>query len=846
LLAFLLLVGGSPRAVDAAFTESAVSFGVASGDSMSYVAGFVDYDGDFDPDFFVTNHWKSDAEFYRNEGGTVFVEKSGHFTAPDRDRHDMLWGDLDNDGDPDQYILHGAGPDGHDNELYWNEGQGVLIDGAAGAGVEDPEGRGREVTFADFNGDHLLDMFVVNDLRDGFTRPSALFWNQGNQTFLRHPNDSLIFRSRQHVSSADFDLDGDVDLITTDPPWVEGEFWRNDGSWWVDATASIFPGITLPLGQAQGLSWCDYDNDGDLDLFTCGGNRGVWDHAAVDGDSLRWYLESDPGLYKGLTLTTDGDSVTIDAHKSDYKSVAVWYGGGGDSTATYPATFALADIGGEPPDLTGGSQGVFLWSVADTVRLESGGPGSAPLNVGGSLRENGSGFVVVATSQDPPPPYSLQNWSNRLFRNEGNGTFSEVTALAFAVNDSTFNSKGAAWGDYDNDGWPDLYVSNGGTVATGNQTNYLYRNNGNGTFTDVAATEGVVGASRGMTDGAAWADVDGDGFLDLYVDNGAEHPPFGVGPRELFMNTPNGNHWLSLRLRGLTSNGSGIGARVRVVTASGVQWRTRLGESDNCYSNDHAIHVGLGSDTMADTVQVHWPSGHIDTYENVLADARYVAVEFKPLRPAQNPHLTVLTGDIFDTILDGETQDYSVAIDNFGGLAADWVARYEDCAGQPVGWASMDPESSTVFPGGTTPLTLTIDTDGLATGSYCTKVIFESNSFQGPDTLRVTVNVTLPVGADPGTVAPDRFGLSLPRPNPSRGALEVVLAMPAAGPASVELFDVAGRRVTSLLSGTQPAGYHAVRWDARDGRGRRVGAGVYFVRAHSRGEISLRKLVLLE
>ncbi|MGH2570021.1 MAG: FG-GAP repeat domain-containing protein, partial [bacterium] len=209
-----------------------VEWGIASGDSMSFVAGFVDYDGDADPDFFVTNHWKSEAEFYRNEGGALFVEKSDHFVAPDRDRHDMLWGDLDNDGDPDQYIVHGAGlPGTHDNELYWNEGHGVLTEGGVAAGVADPDGRGREVTFADFNGDHWLDMFVVNDLRAGFVRPSVLFWNQGDGTFLRQPNTSLIFRSRQHVASADYDVDGDVDIITTDPPrW--GEFWRNDGSGW--------------------------------------------------------------------------------------------------------------------------------------------------------------------------------------------------------------------------------------------------------------------------------------------------------------------------------------------------------------------------------------------------------------------------------------------------------------------------------------------------------------------------------------------------------------------------------------------------------------------------------------
>jgi hypothetical protein len=381
-------------------------------------------------------------------------------------------------------------------------------------------------------------------------------------------------------------------------------------------------------------------------------------------------------------------------------------------------------------------------------------------------------------------------------------------------------------------------------VATGDQPDYLYRNNGDGTFTNVAAAEGVEGPTRGMSDGGSWADVNGDGFLDLFVAHGAEHPPFGVGPRELFVNTPNGNHWISIRLRGLASNGSGIGARLRFVSASGTRWRTRLGESDNCFSDDHALHVGLGADAVVDTVQVFWPSGQVDTYEQVQADRKYVAIEGKPLRVAENPHLIVLTDDVTDILEGGETREYPVVIDNFGGLAADWVARFEDCAGQPISGLSIEPESSTVFPGGTKPLTLTIDSSTLGPGVFCARVVFESNSFQGPDTLQVDFEVT--GGATGAEVlgAPDRFRLGRPRPNPSAGAVELVLALPAAADAAVDVFDVRGRRVASILSGALPAGYHSVRWDARDGTGRRVGSGVYFVRALAGSERSMQRLVI--
>ena len=836
----------------AGFVEQASVYGIADGDSMSYGASFADIDGDNDPDFYVNNHWKGPASFFLNDGAGSFLDDSGRFGSGNGDRHDQLWADLNNDGLPDQYIIKSRT---QENELWWNLGWAQFTNGAAAAGVEDLFGRGREVTIADFDGDHYLDIFVVNDFLAGSPKPSPLFWNNGDGTFTRHPNVDDLFRSRLHCSAIDYDQDGDVDIVTTNPPWEVGEFYvATGGTIWTDQKGTVFPGINLPLGQAQGLSWGDFDNDGWFDLLACGGNRGVWDNATLESDHVRWFAMADSGVYKDVTIRTNGTQITFDAIDAAYNTVNCYYGGGGLSTQSFPLVVSVVELSGEPPAMVAGdTQGVFLWRTLgpgpgiSTVRLRIGGPGAQSLEVGGTIHSNGS-LGSLTSNLDPPPGYADDDWTNRLYRNLGDGTFEEVTQTAFDVNDDRMNSKGAAWGDFDNDGYIDIYVSNGGTVDTGNQQNYLYRNDGDGTFTEVAVLEGVSGTTAGMSDGAAWADVNMDGSLDLFLDNGAEHPPFGVGPRELFINQGNANHWIQFQLRGLISNATGIGTRVRVVTAQGQQWRTLLGDSDNCFANEHLLHFGLGSEALIDTVEITWPSGQVDIHEFVGGDRRLVAIEGKPLRTAGNPHFTIWTPPINDTIALGFNKSYVLENDNFGGAASNVTVRYENCSGQPIDWLWVNPETTTVFPGGTDPFLLTVSTQNLSPGNWCAKVIFDSNSFAGPFTLDVSINVVDPsVGTPSATRLPDRFDLSLPRPNPipSGAAATLTLALPRETGADVSVYDVTGRRLAVLVSGALPAGYHRVVWDGRDESGNRATAGVYLVRAVTARDRAVRKVLLL-
>lgn len=854
---FLLSViaGLFPLPTRAAFTELGSSLSLVGPHSMSYAGGWVDADGDGTHDLYAGNHWRGPADFYRCLPNGTFEEDDEQYGTGNSDRHDQIWGDFDNDGAPDQYISHGAGyPGTQANELFWNRGNSQFLEGAGPAGVQDEFGRGREITLADFDDDGWLDIYICNDFRAGFPKPNRLYFNNSDGTFTQHPNVDNVFVTRIHCAAADYDGDGLPDLAVSTPQFQNGELYRNlGGGSFVDVTASAFPGIPLPLKQAQGLSWADYDDDGDVDLLACGGNFPFWDYAALEGDSVRFYVSCDPTESKSIRMVTSADSVTIYGAKSDFQALNCFYGGAGAGSSTFPLKLSLAEVSDVPPAILGNAEGIFVWSKpagadSDSLYLVIRGGPSAIVEIGGDIRTNAPGIISwTKDSFDPKPPFATADWKNRLFRNEGNGTFAEVTATAFDVNPSDVCASGAAWGDYDNDGDLDVYVANQGTVETKNQADYLYRNNDDGTFTEVGAVEGVQGSTEGMTDGGAFGDYNGDGALDLFVYHGAEYPPFAVGPREMFRNEGNSNHWMILELQGIVSNGSGIGARLRFVSPSGVQYRHVLGESDNGYSNFNGVHVGFGGDAVCDTLTVEWPSGQVDTHLGVAADTKWFAIEGEGLRPLANPQLVLGTTAHADTVAQGVLAGFTIPLSNSGGAAAHYSTAVSECSGAPAPWLTVTHAAGALWPGTAPIADVSIDTSGLPFGPHCARIVYTSNSAASPDTVNIDLLVVDPASTGVGDrPLPTEFAVSPPRPNPARGVSRVELALPRSASVEVTVFDVAGHLVRRLAEGVYPAGYHALTWDRQDSRGRRVGPGAYFVRAKAGTAAGVQKLIVLD
>ena len=216
-----------------------------------------------------------------------------------------------------------------------------------------------------------------------------------------------------------------------------------------------------------------------------------------------------------------------------------------------------------------------------------------------------------------------------VYRNLGAGKF-ELAQVGVTIT-GEYNS--ASWADYDNDGHLDLFMTWGNA-----QMNALFRNNGNGTFTRI--TTGSLVTDRAIDNAASynglWFDANNDGFLDLYVSNGNDAATARTA-NYFYRNTPNGNHWLQVRLVGTTSNPQGIGAKVRARASIGgrVPWQRRdITAGDASNGNQLCAHFGLGDATNVMTLRIEWPSGTVQELTDVAANQMLTILE--PHRPVMN------------------------------------------------------------------------------------------------------------------------------------------------------------------------------------------------------------------
>jgi hypothetical protein len=227
---------------------------------------------------------------------------------------------------------------------------------------------------------------------------------------------------------------------------------------------------------------------------------------------------------------------------------------------------------------------------------------------------------------------------HRLYRNSAkDGFFTDTTVESgIARTSGQYVGWGDAMFDFDNDGWKDLFIVNGGLHWLVPMEDSLLRNNGNGTFTDVSADAGSYFNSKKVGRGACFADYDNDGYIDAFI--------VVLGGKGILLHAKppsvaNRNHWLTLKLVGTRSNRDAFGARVEADAGDLHQVVETVSHSGYLSQNDPRPHFGLGSHAEVDTLTIWWPSGTIQKYEHVKADQVFTITE-----PGDRPPSTAKGG----------------------------------------------------------------------------------------------------------------------------------------------------------------------------------------------------------
>jgi len=509
-----------------------------------------------------------------------------------------------------------------------------------------PETMGPGCAFIDYDNDGYPDILLVNGedwpghTHAGPTTPK-LYHNNHDGTFtdVTHKAGLDVPMFGLGVAVGDYDNDGFDDLFIT--ALGQSHLFHNNGNGtFTDVTKSA--GLWGPNEFSTSAAWVDYDRDGKLDL--------------VVANYVQWTVQTD------LYCTLDG------VHKSyctpeSYKgtSVRLWHnlGGGKFEDVTQKAGLgdptskslgiAIIDYKGDGwPDIlvANDTQPNKLYlNKKDGTFEERGVPSGIAFSEDGVARA-GMGVDAADYDRSGHPSIIISNFANQmvsLYHNEGNGLFVDEAPQS-EVGRATLVTLGFGcfFFDYDNDGWPDIFVADGHIEdqiervqkrVSYAEPSHLFRNLGGGKFQEVTAQMGSAFLAPRVARGAAYADIDNDGFLDVLVMTNA-------GPAYLFHNEGGTNHSLRLKLVGTKSNRDGVGAVVQVTAATDKQSKMLRSGSSYLSQSELVLTFGLGAQTKVDSVEIQWPSGQVDKLSNVNAGQTVTVEEGKGVvanRPYAKP-----------------------------------------------------------------------------------------------------------------------------------------------------------------------------------------------------------------
>ena len=628
----ICLMCNQPARAQISFTRVDSQVGIEETIPMWGVSwGDFDSDG-YDDVFVGNHYWWSINLYHNDAGAgfTDWAGSSG-IPLPS-DRHGAVWGDMDNDGWRDLYVAVGAqsGNGVGSNQLYHNPGHIPFVDIAFSAGVTDSAGRGRYPSWIDVDNDGWLDLFITNLLgpnrlfRNQMDGTFAQVADAGglDEDLLMHAawtqlsddpfidvamggnwaNRFALFENRGDGSFQDITVASGLSPTLRE---VRGLCWLDYDN---DGNEDLF----LCRGTDAVRDVLQFDS------------RRVLFYMKMQSDP-----EAENGL-DGIDFALDGTELSIEVWADwDSQNAHVYLGSQGVHPTTTPFTMVKGQYEGRPSFVPGVDYGCYIWqdSGQDTWHAYCSSDFAQQHQFGGWI-EVIEGTVTSVDAIEIEEPVFTSSINDKLYHHNPDGTFYDASYTAGIGGD--ISAMACLTADFNNDGWLDLYVVTNHNVnghIVQNQPNLLYINDQNGHFTECAVAAGVACQVPGTSVSAAWGDYDDDGFIDLFTTNGYGFFPFNLGPQVLYRNEGNDNHWVKFRLVGTESNRDGIGTRIRLSTDGMTQCRTQNGATHSMSQSSQVVHFGLGEATLIDAVRVDWPSGLVDNLTNLQVDTTYVLVE---------------------------------------------------------------------------------------------------------------------------------------------------------------------------------------------------------------------------
>ncbi len=519
------------------------------------------------------------------------------------------------------------------------------------------ETTGTGVAIFDYDNDGWPDIFIVNgttlDALPGKAPTSHLYHNNHDGTFTDVTKKAGLTHTGwgQGVCVGDYDNDGWEDIYVT--YYGKNVLYHNNG----DGTFSDVSdkaGVSGP-GKAwgNGCAFVDYDRDGHLDLMVANYVDFDISTAPAPGDRPSCVWKGVPVMCgprglppaKNILYHNRGDGTFEDVSAKSHIDKADGHYSLSVSTLDYdddgwPDIFVACDS--TASILYHNNRDGTFTDVAITAGAAFNEDGRAQAGMGSTVADyNGDGRLDIFKT-------NFSDDTATLYRNNGNGTFDDVTFPAGLGLNTKYLGWGTMFFDFDNDGWPDLLLVNGHVYpevdsqhlgSTFQEPRILYHNNGNGTFTDISADSGpgitTPQSSRGLAIGDLW----NDGRLSAVISNMNAPPSLLVND----VHTP--SHWVAFRLIGgsfastsqkLRTSRDAIGARITMKAGSRLFVDEVRSGSSYDSNNDMRVHFGLGSIKAIDSLEIRWPSGLFEKFGNLAVDKIHTLKEGagSPIKPS--------------------------------------------------------------------------------------------------------------------------------------------------------------------------------------------------------------------